>query len=200
MITNQDIEANMKHLYWLVSTGVLAAAAANVPAQAQTAGNGSTSTATVPVTGTVPALCHGGTLTGGGAFSLGVLTDTSTGLLRTDLSAPPQTLSGAFCSTRSRIVLEATPLLSQNATGTPPAGFSRTVNYRAVASGWTEAPAVFATADAGHPAAEQERSTAFQGDIAISIDSFATAGGAALRLVADPLYQGAVTVTLSVAN
>ena len=185
MITNQDIEANMKHLYWLVSTGVLAAAAANVPAQAQTAGNGSTSTATVPVTGTVPALCHGGTLTGGGHLRAQLLADG---------------LSGAFCSTRSRIVLEATPLLSQNATGTPPAGFSRTVNYRAVASGWTEAPAVFATADAGHPAAAQERSTAFQGDIAISIDSFATAGGAALRLVADPLYQGAVTVTLSVAN
>lgn len=181
---------------WLLVGSVLALAAAE-PASAQSTGE---ATATVPVTGTVPSVCHGGTLSGGGAFDLGILADSSSGLLRTDLSAPPKTLTGAFCSTRSRIAVEATPLVAQNAPGAPPSGFSHTVNYRAVASGWTDTPASFGTADASHASAVQERGTAFQGDIALSIDSFTTGGGAALRLVADPAYRGAITVTLSVVN
>jgi hypothetical protein len=168
------------------------------PAWAQT--TGTTSSGTVTVTGTVPSLCFGGTLTGGSNIDLGVLIDTSTGLLRTDLAAPTRTLTGAFCSTRSVISIEATPLLSQNATATPPAGFSRTVNYRATASGWTPSSAVYTTGAASNPAASQSRATAFQGDITITLDSFLTDGGTGLRLVSDPLYRGTVTVTLSVAD
>ncbi|MFS2110214.1 hypothetical protein ACCC88_11030 [Sphingomonas sp. Sphisp140] len=168
------------------------------PAIAQT--TGTTSTGTVTVTGTVPSLCFGGTLTGGSNIDLGVLIDTTTGLLRTDLPAPTRTLTGAFCSSRSVISVDATPLLTQNATGTPPAGFSRTVNYRATASGWSPTSAVFTTGAATNPAASQNRDTAFQSDITITLDNFLTGGGTGLRLVSDPLYRGAVTVTLSVAD
>jgi hypothetical protein len=134
-----------------------------------------------PVTGNVPALCSGGTLTGGNtSFDLGVLINTATGLLRSDLAAAPKVLTGAFCTSRSRI--------------------SRSVNYTASAAGWTTNPAQFATASGSNPAASQDRGTAFQGDITVSIGSFSTAGGDTLRLIADPSYQGTVTVTLAVAN
>jgi hypothetical protein len=121
-------------------------------------------------------------------------------LLRSDLAAPPKVLTGAFCTSRSRISVTATPLQSVTNTGLPGSGFSRTVNYTATATGWTENPAAFATGDASHPNAGQDRSTAFQGDILVSIGSFSTAGGDTLRLIADPAYQGTVTVTLAVAN
>ena len=153
-----------------------------------------------PVTGNVPALCTGGTVAGSGSFDLGVLIDTSTGLLRTDLSAPPQVVTGAFCSARSTISISATPLLTVNNTGTPPSGFSRRVDYNATASGWTTTPAVFSTAAAANPGAVQERETAFQGDITVAVDAFSTGGGNALRLVADTEYEGAVVVTLAVDN
>jgi hypothetical protein len=190
----------MTRQIWVFHAALTASLTIGAPAWAQTTGTGTTSTGTVTVTGNVPALCHGGTLTGGSTIDLGVLSDTSTGLLRTDLPAPSRTLTGAFCSTRSVISVEATPLLSQNATGTPPSGFSRTVNYRATASGWTDTAAVFVTGAGSNPAASQNRGTAFQGNIAITLDNFLTGGGTALRLVADPLYRGAVTVTLSVAD
>jgi hypothetical protein len=154
----------------------------------------------VSVTGTVPALCFGGTLTGGGSFDLGVLVDTTTGLLRTDLTASPKTLTGAFCSARSRIGISATQLAAQNNTATPAGGFSRIVDYRATASGWTSTAATFMTGSDNNPGSSQERATAFQGDITVGIGNFSTSGGNGLRLIADPSYLGAITVTLSVAN
>jgi len=154
-----------------------------------------------PVTGNVPALCSGGTLTGGNtSFDLGVLINTATGLLRSDLAAAPKVLTGAFCTSRSRISISATPLQSVTDTAAPGSGFSRSVNYTASAAGWTTNPAQFATASGSNPAASQDRGTAFQGDITVSIGSFSTAGGDTLRLIADPSYQGTVTVTLAVAN
>jgi len=150
------------------------------------------------VTGNVPALCSGGTLTGeGGTFDLGVLVDTTTGFLRTDLSAPARVLGGAFCSARSTITVNATRLAAVNYTAVPPAGFSRQVDYTATASGWTPTAASFATAAASNPAASQTRDNAFTGDIAVSVSDFATTGGTALRPVADTAYRGLVTVTLS---
>jgi len=154
----------------------------------------------IPVTGNVPALCTAGTNTSGsGAFDVGILTDPTTGLLRNDLSAPPKVLAGAFCSAMSNITVSATPLLSQNnlnANG----GFSRTVNFTATAAGWTTTPASFTTGAASNPGATQNRPTPFTGDITVSIGSFSTGGGNALRLVADPAYLGSVTVTLAVAS
>lgn len=154
-----------------------------------------------PVTGNVPALCSGGTLSGGdGVFDVGVLIDTSTGFLLPTLTAPPKTLTGAFCSARSTISVEATPMTSQNFTGTPPSGFSRAVNFTASASGWTVTPATFDTGAAANPGATQQRDAAFTGDIVVAVSDFTTAGGNALRMVADPAYEGAVTVTLAVAE
>lgn len=180
---------------------LLAGAAIAVLSAGTAAAQQATDTKSFGVTGNVPALCSGGTLVGGNStFNLGVLIDTATGLLRTDLSAPAKTLTGAFCSSQSTITISAAPLTAQTFTATPPAGFSRTVNYTATASGWTPAAASFATGSPSNPGAVQTRTTAFSGDITIGIGAFGTGGGNALRLVADTNYVGAVTVTLTVAN
>lgn len=153
------------------------------------------------VTGNVPALCVGGTVAASGSnFDLGVLVDTSTGLLRAGLTAPAKTLTGSFCSARSTITIAATPMTAQAFTSTPPASFSRGVNYTATASGWTTTPASFATGGTSNPAAVQQRATAFAGDIAVTIGGFSTDGGSSLRLVSDASYLGSVTVTLAVAS
>lgn len=183
------------NMFKLAPTALLLAASASA-ASAQS----SDTAGPLPVTGNVPALCSVGTLSGNGTFPLGVLIDTSTGLLRGDLSAPPQVLSSAFCTAQSTITVSATPLQSVNATGTPPGGFSRTVNYTATASGWTATAASFTTGAATNPAATQSRTTAFQGDISVAVGAFSTGGGNALRLVADPAYAGNVTVTLAATN
>lgn len=153
------------------------------------------------VIGTVPALCSVGTPdNSGGVFNMGVLVDTTTGLLRTDLSAPDKKLTGAFCSARSTIAVNALPMQAQSFTGTPPSGFASAVNYTATASGWTTTAASFQTASSSNPAATQTRSSAFTGDITVGVSAFATAGGASLRPVADNQYLGQVTVTLTAAN
>lgn len=160
-----------------------------------------TSTKDFTVIGNVPAMCYGGTLEGDNSvFDMGVLIDTGTGLLRSDLSAPDKVLTGSFCSTRSTIELTATPMVAQNFTAAAPAGFSRTVNYVATASGWTVTPAVYDTAAQSNGQATQSRSTAFTGDITVALVDFSTSGGDDLLLVADPEYLGTVTVTLTVAD
>jgi len=178
-----------------IGVAVLATALA-APAFAQS----STSTKSFTVQGNVPAMCAGGTIVGGnGTFDLGVLADTTTGQLRTDLSAPDKVISGSFCSSRSTITIAATPMAAQNFTATPPSGFARSVNYVASASGWTTTPASFDTGAAANTAATQIRATAFTGDITVGIAGFATSGGSTLRLVADTNYSGLVTVTLTAA-
>ncbi|MDE2560650.1 MAG: hypothetical protein KGL48_00250 [Sphingomonadales bacterium] len=185
----------------LISIPLLVLATIPVSALAQSGGTATdTSVKQFAVIGNVPIMCTGGTLAGDGTFDLGVLTDTTTGLLRTDLSAPDQVITGSFCSTRSTINVAATPMTAQNYTATPPSGFSRMVNYVATASGWTTTPASFDTAATSNPADTQTRNTAFTGDITVALSGFATGGGNALRLVADTNYQGAVTVTLTAVN
>ena len=180
---------------------MLSAAAAATPALAADGGATDTDTRSFQVIGNVPVICAGGTLSGGdGTFALGVLIDTSTGLLRNDLSAPAKILSGAFCSGRSTIEIAATQLIAQNSTTAPPAGFSNAVDFTATASGWTTTPASTATDAATNPNAVQSRETAFSGDIAVSLANFTTAGGNTLRPVADTSYLGSVVVTLTAAN
>lgn len=177
----------------LLALGAAACIAAT-PAGAQVNG-------TVNVEGFVIPLCFAGTLVGADdVFDLGVLTNTASGLLRTDLSAPPKTLAGAFCSGMSTISISATPLVSQTNTSNPPSGFSRTVDYTATAAGWTNTPATFTTGTATNSGAVQSQPLAFTGDIIVSIDNFSTGGGQALRLVADPAYQGEIVVTLAAVN
>lgn len=153
------------------------------------------------VQGSVPPLCVGGTVGGGGeVFDLGVLINTTTGFLRTDLAAPDKVLAGSFCSARSTIAIVATPITAQTFTAAAPAGFSRSVDYLATASGWTTTAATFNTASATNSAATQTRDTAFSGPITVGIDGFATTGGSTLRLVADTEYRGLVTITLTAVN
>lgn len=179
--------------------GTLLALAAPSAVAAQEATD--TDTRTFAVTGNVPALCSGGTLSGAdGTFDLGVLIDTTTGFLRTDLAAPAKVLSGAFCSARSTISITATRIAAQNFTATPTAGFSRQIDYTATASGWTPTAASFDTASATNANAAQSRNSAFTGDITVGIAGFATTGGSNLRPVADTSYRGLVTVTLSAAD
>jgi hypothetical protein len=178
----------------------LAGLALGSPAMAQTASDTSVA-GPFPVIGNVPALCAGGTLsTADGTFNVGTLIDTSTGFLLTNLAAPNKTLAGSFCSARSTITVSATPMVATNFTATPPTGFSRTVNYTATASGWTDTAASFTTNAAANAAAVQARNTAFTGNIVVGVSSFTTGGGNTLRMVADTNYQGLVTVTLAVAN
>lgn len=178
-----------------LATGLLLASA---PAIAQDASD--TDSKTFDVIGSVPILCSGGTLTGDGVFDLGVLIDTSTGYLRTDLSAPDKVLTGAFCSARSTISISATRIEAQNYAGAAPAGFSKEVDYTATASGWTDTPASFDTGATTNPADTQVRDSAFTGDITVGISNFTTTGGATLRPVADTSYLGQVVVTLSAAE
>ena len=125
---------NLKRLAGLSALAI--AIAWSGSAAAQTEGGSDTDTKNFTVVGNVPAMCVGGTLAGTGAtFDMGVLIDLNTGLLRTDLAAPPKVLSGSFCSARSTITVAATPMAAQTFTATPPAGFSRSVNYTATASG-----------------------------------------------------------------
>jgi hypothetical protein len=159
-----------------------------------------TSTKNVGVVGTAPAMCFGGTLTGDGNYDLGILIDTATGQLRSDLAAPAKVLVGSFCTGRSTITVQATPLAAQNSTVAPPTGFSRQVDYVATASGWTTIPAAYNTATATNSAATQTRASAFTGDITVAISGFATSGGESLRLVADDNYRGLVTVTIAAVN
>ncbi|MFM5950933.1 MAG: hypothetical protein ACKOPM_17165 [Novosphingobium sp.] len=159
-----------------------------------------TSTKNVGVIGTAPAMCFAGTVSGTGSYPLGVLIDTATGQLRSDLSAPPQVLVGSFCTGRSTITVAATPLAAQNSTVAPPSGFSRQVDYTATASGWTTTPASYTTGASSQPAATQTRASAFTGDITVAISNFSTSGGQSLRLVADDNYLGLVTVTIAAVN
>lgn len=183
----------------LVLAGLASAAIAALAAPAQAATE--TDSKNFGVQGNVPPLCVGGTVSAGtDTFDLGVLISTTTGLLRTDLSAPDKVLAGSFCSARSTIAVAATPIVAQTFTAAAPAGFSRSVDYTATASGWTPAAASFATASASNPAATQTRDTAFSGPITVGIGSFATTGGNTLRLVADTQYRGTVTITLTAVN
>lgn len=159
-----------------------------------------TDTKTVNIVGTAPAMCFAGSVNGTGSFDLGVLIDTTTGQLRSDLTASPQLLVGSFCTGRSTISISASPLVAQNFTAGPPSGFSHSVDYTATASGWTVTPASYSTATASNTAATQTRPTAFTGDVSVAIAGFSTTGGNGLRLIADTNYRGLVTVTIAAVN
>jgi hypothetical protein len=152
-----------------------------------------------PVTGFVSRLCSIGAVTGGnGAFSLGSLIDPTSGLLSSTLSAPSKVVTGSWCNAPSTISVNATQLTATGFTGTPPAGFTSTVDFTASASGWSTTPASFVTGAAGNAAASQGASGAIAGPITIGIGTFAARGGAGLRPVAASAYNGQVVLTLAI--
>jgi hypothetical protein len=182
----------MRKLQLLIAAAALFGASSAFAATSATVGP-------LAISGNVPALCAGGSVSGGDStFGLGVLIDTATGLMRTDLSAPNKAVVGSFCNAQSTITVTASPMTAQTFTGTPPSGFTNGVNFTATASGWTTTAASTTTGAGSNPAATQTRTTAFSGDITVGISGFAPVGGA-LRLLADPTYRGTVTITLAVA-
>jgi hypothetical protein len=153
---------------------------------------------TFPVTGFVSRLCSIGAITGGDStFALGSLINPATGFLSSTLSAPAKTVTGSWCNAPSTVTLSATQLGATDV-ATAPANFTRAVNYTATASGWSTTAATFTTGAANNPGAVQNATTATAGTITVSIGGFTAAGGDALRPVASPTYQGAVTLTLAV--
>ena len=154
----------------------------------------------MPVTGNVPALCSLGANAGTGSFPLGVLIDTTTGKMRTGLSAPAQSITGSWCNSPSTISISATPLTSVNSIAVPPTGFSRTLNYTATASGWTLAasPASFTVGAAANASASQAVTSAITGPISVAISNIVPVGSDPF-LVADTSYLGTITVTIAIA-
>lgn len=186
----------MNRIVPLLTGLALASAAAPVLAQDLTTDQ----VGPLPVTGNVPALCSAGAVQGeDSVFGVGVLIDTATGLLLEDLDAPDKIVVGSFCNAQSTITIEAEPMLAQAFTGTPPDGFTDTVNFTATASGWTATPAVTSTGSASNPDATQARTSAFTGDITVGVQDFAPSD-AGLRPLADPSYLGSVTITLAIAE
>jgi hypothetical protein len=167
-------------------------------AAAAAGASASASAGPIPVNGTVTTFCSTGALSNDtSVFDLGVLTDPNTGLLRNDVAAVSKTLNGATCNALSTITVAAQPMTAQAFTSEPPQGFSRSVDYTATASGWTVTPAVYMTSAAQNPGASQSRNTPFTGPITLTLSNFSTTGGSNLRLVSDPVYSGAITVTLT---
>ena len=146
----------------------------------------------MPVTGNVTTFCTNGVLTTDTTtFDLGSMTDPNTGSLKNSIATFTKTLNGAVCNAASTINVAAQPMTAQSFTSTPPAGFSRSVDYTATASGWTPTPAVYVTSQPQNAAATQSRNAPFSGQIALTLSGFATTGGQTLKLVSDPNYSGA---------
>lgn len=153
----------------------------------------------IPVNGNVPALCaFGQTNAVIGSFEMGVLIDTTTGLLRGDLAAPDKVITGSFCNSRSSLNVTASRMAAQNFTGAVPANFSSAVDFTATATGWTPTAAAYQTGVVGaQTAATQNQPQPNAGAITLRVSTFATQGGVSLRPVADESYLGTVTLTLT---
>lgn len=163
-----------------------------------------TNSTTVTVTGTVPASCTLAPLgTGAGTFTVGGgnLIDPSTGLLATGLTTDgPQTITGSWCNTASNITLVANPMLQSVFVGAPPTGWTKSVNYKATATGWGPDLSVTTTGDTSgaNPTSNNATQTVASptaANIVINLSSFVTPG-ANSRLVAGT-YTGSVVVSLA---
>ena len=179
-----------------ISVATLMMVASQANAQARTPGLTSTSP-NMPVTGNVPILCSVGILSGQGSFPLGNLIDNATGKMRQGLSAPDQTITGSWCNAPSTVSISATQLAAQTFTTTPPAGFSRTLNYTATASGFSALPASFTTGSTSNTTATRSVTGPITAPIIVAVSNV-TPVGTDPFLVADTSYLGIVTVTLAV--
>jgi hypothetical protein len=157
--------------------------------------------ASITVTGSVGNACHMGTPTSS-TLSLGALAAQSDGTLAAISPAPSTTITGSWCNAGSTIGVLATPLIAQHFAGAPSAGFTKAVNYKAAASGWTATPATFTTTGdvsgggnsttpgtqtAGSPVAET---------VTVALSDFASPVSG-YRLVADSNYSSTITITLT---
>ncbi len=182
-------------LFFSLTATVLAMSAFSAPmASAQTRDD-----ATIVVNGTVAARCRVGEIEGGGdTFDMGVLIDTSTGLLRRDLDAPDKVVTGSFCNTQSTLTVRALPMAPEDVTFLSSDAFTRRIDFIATASGWTQTPARFETAGGEtQGAAAQIQPNPTDVDLILSLSDFTANGGADRRPVASDDYVGQVTLTLT---
>ena len=107
------------------------------------------------------------------------------------LDGESRTLSGWCNATASEMTVEASPLLNQDFTSTPPSGFVRRIDYTATAN----ANGVDATDDSSS-AGEGSPETVgiFVGDVVVTLSGSTTAANALLIAGA---YEGEVEVTLN---
>jgi len=176
---------------------LLAGLAAAMPAFGA---DGSASTS-VTITGSAAKVCALGPASAS-TLNVGALVNLSDGTLA-PISEQFTTINNSWCNTASTIGIIATPLVAQNYTATPPAGFTRAVNYKATASGWTSPAAAFTTTgnssgggNGTTPASVPATDPVAQ-QITVTVSNFATPG-TGNRLVADTNYSGQITVTLAV--
>ena len=160
-----------------------------------------TATSTITITGSAAQACHLGAASNS-TLNVGTLANLADGTLA-PVADRSTTIDGSWCNTASTLSIIAQPLVAQHYSGSPPAGFTKAVNYTAAASGWTSPSASFTTtgdrsgggngttpgtADSADPVAQQ---------ISVTVSTFATPS-AGDRLVADAEYSGQITVTLAV--
>jgi len=181
-------------LFSLIATVLAVPAFSSSAALAQTRDD-----TTIIVNGTVPARCRVGEIRGAGdTFDLGVMIDTSTGLLRRDLSAPDKVVTGSFCNTQSVLTVRAVPMAPEDVTFLSSDAFTRRIDFIATASGWTETPARFKTsAGENQSGAAQIQPNPTDVDLILSLSDFTANGGADRRPVASDDYVGQVTLTLT---
>jgi hypothetical protein len=158
-------------------------------------------TATITVSGTVAGTCHLGA-PNDATLSLGSLVNTADGTLNPAIPTASTTIPGSWCNTGSKISISATPLVALGFSGAPPAGFTKAVNYTATASGWTGAGAAFTTngdtsgvVTGSATPGSQTQNDPEANSIVVALSAYASPASGA-RLVADPHYQGIITVTL----
>jgi len=159
--------------------------------------------ATITVTASVGNICHLGT-PANSTIELGALAAESDGSL-VPISPPSTAIQGSWCNAGSTISVFATPLIAQNyGAGAPPANFTKAVNFKVTASGWTS-PAAFYTTT-GDVSGSQSNVTPGTASasipvaqtITVDLSNFASPV-AGYRLVADTNYSSTITVTLTAA-
>jgi hypothetical protein len=159
--------------------------------------------AIVTLTGSVGIACHLGS-PGESTLNVGTLANQADGTLA-PISPQSTTIADSWCNAGSTISVLADPLVAQSYAGTPPAGFTKAVNYTATASGWAPTPASFTTTGDtsgggnGTTPGSQSTDDPVAQTITVEVSSFATPS-AGNRLVADPNYSGTITITLNAAG
>ena len=145
-------------------------------------------------------------------FPLGVIIDQSgvnAGRLRTGIVGQAVTLPDSWCNfADNALTLTASPMSTVDGPSTPPAGFTRLVNFRATAANWQRSGAsviVSTTAAGNAPNGTAQASSRGQeaqyrvADLVGQLDQFVAAGtalGQSPLMVASKSYQGSVIVSL----
>jgi hypothetical protein len=179
----------------------LAALIAFAASQAFAATTTSPSTTVLSVVGHAPGACTLG-VAGNKTLNIGEMVDPTTGELANITNPPSTSIAGSWCNTASTLTVLATPLVAQSFVGAPPSGFTKAVNYTATVSAWTTNPATFATngdvsgVQHNNSPGSQSQSSPSSATMVVSIGSFASPGAGDF-LVADPNYNGTITITLT---